>query len=147
MWRREYVKNFELTREDIQDMEYAQDDVYDYVSDLKTYDGLVQALGPVSGILGIPFLQYTAVGVAMTVTGLMAGMLDSEKQALKDAIQRGSRGLRDVKRIIDQNSQNIERVKVDFPYLEFSGDKKFGVIQGGGVLRAVLINGKWNYLD
>lgn len=144
--RREYVKNFELTREDIQDMEYAQDDVYDYVSDLKTRDDLIQALGPATGILGLLFLQYTAVGVATTVTGLLVGMVDSEKEALKGAIQRGSRGLRDVKRAIDRDSQNIERVKVDFPYLEFI-DEKFGVIQGGGVLRALLINGKWTYMD
>lgn len=144
--REEYIRNLNVTRDDIQKMEYAHDDIYDYISGLKSYDRFVEALGPASTILGLIFIKSTATGVAAAVAGLLSGMLDSEKQALKDAVQRGSRGLRDVKRVIDQSSQNIERVSVDFPFLKFI-DEGFSIVQGGGLIKGYLINGDWSYID
>lgn len=34
--REEYIRNLNVTRDDIQKMEYAHDDIYDYISGLKS---------------------------------------------------------------------------------------------------------------
>lgn len=136
--RKEYSRTLELSFEDIQKLEYAQDDIYDFINGVINEKTLEKKLEPISSLVGLAFIKSTVVGLVLGIVGLVLGMIPDEKEDLNRLIFNGSRGLRDVKRTMGE----AELVRVKLPFVEFVNEG-FRMIQGKGAIEGYYKDGQW----
>lgn len=139
--RSEYTSILTVSKNELEQMMYAQVQVYDFIDEKINSSQLINALGPVSTILGLIFIQSTPVGVAAAVGSIISGITFNEKEMIKAEIDAGLRGLVRLHQSISQNP-NIQLAQVKLPFLEFI-DYNFRVVTGDGLILGLLINGHW----
>ena len=142
---KEYSSKVTVNLDKILNMQIAQRETYEKGLVKYNNQALIGALGPVSSVLGILFIQSTPVSVATAIGGLISTVLSpSLKEMLKEMVYNGYYHMGEIVSFLKNNSK-YDLCEVDFPFIEYTVDGKIirWVTGKGRVTKIHVKGGGW----
>lgn len=140
---REYRETLIISKSKVTDAIYAQNNIIREGFENADRESLISVLSSVAGVLALVFIQYSAVGVATGVFGVIASLEPLESSALKGVLQNGTSDLLTIHEWFSENSQ-YDLIKIEMGFIEYPDENiRFVTHTDVNYIKAVHTDGGW----
>lgn len=139
------METLTINLQELKDMKYAQNHVYQDGFRNRNKDGLISSLSTVTGILTTIFNLPTPLIVADAVFSLLAALAPNEKDVLGRQIVNG---VSDMDTVIEwfENNPQYDLIKIKMSFLEYPDyDMRFVTYGNTDRIVAAHTDGGWQY--
>ncbi|MBG9942093.1 hypothetical protein ABE237_12365 [Brevibacillus formosus] len=147
MRAREYAAKLTVNLDQLRKIERAQREVYDKGLVKPSDTKLLTALGAVASVLGLVFVASTPAGVVAGVTGIVASITPSAKDALESMVKAGYWELGYMEDYLVDNPR-FNRMEIELPFIEYNvNGETIRFITGKGIILRVHNGSGWIPVD